>query len=180
MNRRTSLMTLHPDLIDRSYTMNEKLEYLTTRGGMELDDGMVVLVAPVVRRYNVLDMTTDDGPLIKMALTANRWCTVENLEVAQGRVGFTGVYKDGTTAKRVYPSNVAWLIKRYPDDWRESPNPKVPMSMEEKRNTVIDLVVGAMAEQNAIDCGDRVRMTPQQLRMDFALTTTDEIMRLFE
>jgi len=179
MSYNTPLMKLHPDLVDSTYTMNPELEVLAPNGA-DLEDGMVVLIAPVLRRFNVLDMATDDTAKIKMALTANRWCTVENIEVIRGRISFIGVYKDGSTAKRVYATNVAWLVKRYPQEWRLSPSPEAPLTMEQKRNAVIDLVVGAMAEQSLISSGERTSMTPQQLGIAFAQSTADEIMALFK
>lgn len=122
-------------LVERHYTMNPKTEVLVPNAA-DLQNGMVVLVAGVMYRHEILSKTTNDYPqhVVNSLLVWNRWCTVKNVKVTGERVSFTGVYEDGREVPRVCGRGMAWLVKT----GAVMDNPVA--IAEEKRKKIFELV----------------------------------------
>jgi hypothetical protein len=150
-------------LVERHYTMNPKTEVLMPNAG-DMRNGMVVLVAGVMYRFEILGKTTDDYPrhVQNSLLIWNRWCTVKDVKVNGERVSFTGVYEDGREVPRVCRKDMAWLVKT--DAVMD--NPAVIAS--ERRRKIHTAVLDALKAQR--DGNDAI--------IKLADEASDEIMKL--
>lgn len=101
----------YPGLVDRYYTMKPDKELLVPNGG-ELQNGMIVLLAQDVLRWPIENRQESDFVNFTDVLKTNRWCTVNDVNTDGYAVHFVGVYPDKTVARRTYPKDVAWLVKK--------------------------------------------------------------------
>lgn len=166
-----NLFDVYPGLVDRYYSMNPLTEMLV--GGGDLEEGMTVLLAAAVNRWNVSDMTLADKKMIPYALTANRWCKVKDPVVKDGMISFTGLYRDGE--ERIRRLNIChhWLVKR------SSLSPgEEGQSNDSKRDEVTKLVREAVDEQKSIMVlyGES---DPEDMAVQIE-KTVDKIMGVFE
>lgn len=99
----------YTNLVDRTYTRKPKFEKLIP--GTELEDGMVVLLAPAMLKWPIEHRQERDFRDFEEVLKTNRWCTVSELEITLGVVSFIGVYEDGRKCHRSMPTDIFWLSK---------------------------------------------------------------------
>lgn len=112
--------------VDQYYVMDPEFEDLLP-GGMDLKEGMVVLIGDSTHRMDIPHAILKGGWFLESARKDNRWCTVTNLEVETHHeydrrtgelvrsfpvVTFIGVYGDGTKYKRSFDMNIPWLVKK--------------------------------------------------------------------
>ena len=138
-----NLIDKYPGLVHRHYSMDKTFERLEPNA-TKLEDGMIVLVAAVIHRCEVLDKTEKDFPNYLSFLTTNRWCTVKDFKVYDiptgKRVSFTGVYQDGREIPRICTPDTAWLVKKVGFN-----NPSVIANRT--RQTIEEIVLAALTEQ---------------------------------
>jgi hypothetical protein len=138
-----SLIDKYPGLVHRHYSMDKDFERLEP-DATKLENGMIVLVAAVIHRCDVLDKTEKDFPNTPSFLQTNRWCTVKDFQVYDSpsgkRVSFTGVYRDGREFVRICRPDTAWLVKKVTFD-----NPAVIANRT--RQTIEEIVLEALTEQ---------------------------------
>lgn len=173
---RLDLFKIHPGLVDKFYTMNPKTEILLQNGG-ELKNDMTVLLAGVINRWNVSDMTEADIGHVPMALLTNRWCKVTELVIRPDKVMFVGVYQDGATSRRMYYRDRSWLVKRT-SEFAPSPIEVGRNKVYDrfKREKIIKFVQDAMDEQHSATVLGSMQMEREML--DVAEKTADLIMEL--
>lgn len=95
--------------VSRHYVMDPEHEDLLWSGA-DLRVGMVVLIEDELLRG---DPGSSDDYNKSRADEANRWCTVERIELSNSGqlVTFLATYGDGTKRKRAYAASYAWLVK---------------------------------------------------------------------
>lgn len=177
---RLNLLNIHPGLVDRTYGMNPKREELIGAG--DLENGMTVLIAADIHRYSILELTDRDILLVPSILVSNRWCTVQKLMRRNGKVRFIGEYQDGSTHPRVYSLQDQWLAKKHSVELFDSllndiVSNKEKKALDGKREKIIELVKGALAEQRS-----DMRVSGESDESDMAEvveTIADKIMELW-
>lgn len=159
------LIQKYPGLVERHYTMNPKTEVLLPNS-VGLENGMVILIAGVVYRFEIQGKTDlDYGEMsTPLVLERNRWCTVKNVASYDNTVTFIGVYEDGSEVRRIVRKDTAWLVKI---------GPVVDTTVEDKREKIFDLVREAMFQAESAGYMRDTRDLPS-----FAEETTDKIMKL--
>lgn len=76
----------------------------------ELREGMVVLIEDSSYRSDIRDEMS--GSNLELALKVNRWGKISKLRRTDSMVQFIAEYEDGTKAKRAYPFDVGWYVKK--------------------------------------------------------------------
>jgi hypothetical protein len=164
------LIHKYPGLVDRFYTMNPTTEFLMPNGA-DMEEGMVVLLAANVLKWEVEGKQEKDFIDFNSVLTANRWCRATRVSSDGYSVKFTGVYPDGKEVKRAYPKDVAWLVRKdleLETDERDT---------EENREKVLEQFWKVLREREGLEhCEDRVKVDNQmEIYVGMAV---DEIMKL--
>lgn len=130
----------YPGLVERFYTMKPDKEFLVPNGG-DLKNGMIVLLAQDLLRWPVEGRQESDYTDFTDVLKTNRWCRVNDVRTDGYAVHFVGIYGDKTVARRSYPKDIAWLVKKDP----EKDN---PLAMAEEPLEKIRAIVKEAFEKN--------------------------------
>lgn len=150
---RLNLLSIHPGLVDRTFSLDPKREQLINSS--DLENGMTVLIAADINRYSVRDLVAGDIALVPDILITNRWCTVRKLRRIGGRIHFVGEYQDGSTHPRIYKIQNQWVAKIRSVELFESlandiASNKAKKALEEKREKILKLVTDVSEEQRSI------------------------------
>jgi len=100
--------------VDRDYVMNPEFDEVLF-SGTDLRVGMVVLIEDALMREGSFDRSSYSEARRR---EANRWCTVERIEVrprpehGSALVKFLAAYADGTKCLRSYDASYGWLVKK--------------------------------------------------------------------
>lgn len=100
------------DFAPKYYVANPETEKIVF-DGMELQNGMEVLIEDPACRAKITPGLKDDEDEFDLALVMNRWCTVSDFRVIdETSIGFIATYPDETQRKRVVDFDEAWIVKK--------------------------------------------------------------------
>jgi len=79
--------------------------------GLELRNGMVVVIEDVDFRWDVVDDIPNERHGYYL-MVMNRWCLVSNVYVRNQKVEFIATYEDGFMLKRTTDVSKSWIVKK--------------------------------------------------------------------